>query len=81
MDKRSQKARQILPAGAVYWEWDAEDEFEEQAGGQWLVLDPKQKWNRAVAYGWRWHPEELAKLDYIRAAREEQRQRNASAGR
>jgi ribonuclease D len=70
-DKRSKRARQILPAGAVYWEWDAEDEFEEQAGGQWLVLDPLRKWNRTVAYGWRWHPGELARLERLSAARDE----------
>jgi hypothetical protein len=70
-DKRFKRARQILPAGAVYWEWDAEDEFEEQAGGQWPVLDPLRKWNRTLAYGWRWYPEELARLERLSAARDE----------
>mmetsp|Transcript_24465 Transcript_24465/g.55712 ORF Transcript_24465/g.55712 Transcript_24465/m.55712 type:complete len:105 (-) Transcript_24465:132-446(-) len=39
--RRSEK---VLPGGAVLWAWDADPEFEEAAGEQWLVLLPK-KWN------------------------------------
>ena len=38
-------AKKILPAGAVLWAWDADPEFDEPAGEQWLVLLPK-KWKR-----------------------------------
>ena len=60
-DKRSARAQQILPGGAVLWAWDADPEFEEAAGEQWLVLLPK-KWNPKThkqAYSWRYDPREL----------------------
>ena len=37
-DKRSKRAQKILPAGALLWAWDADPEFNEQAGEQWLIL-------------------------------------------
>ena len=43
-DKQSPRAKKLLPAGAVLWEWDADPEFDEPAGAQWLMLLPK-KWN------------------------------------
>eukprot|EP00966_Prymnesium_polylepis_P144173 3328508-Prymnesium_polylepis.1 len=43
-DKRSHRARKILPGGALLWAWDADPEFYEAAGEQWLVLLPS-KWN------------------------------------
>ena len=43
-DKRSSRAQKVLPAGAVLWAWDADPNFGEQAGEQWLMLLPK-KWN------------------------------------
>lgn len=58
-DKRSPRARKILPAGALLWAWDADPEFGEQPGGQWLILLP-DKWNRQVHYGWRFDPVQLA---------------------
>jgi hypothetical protein len=57
-DKRSARARKILPAGAVLWAWDADPEFDEQAGEEWLVLLPK-KWNKHVQYAWRFDLREL----------------------
>ena len=60
-DKRSKRARKILPAGAVLWAWDADPDFDEQAGEQWLILLPK-KWNPTThkqVYGWRYDPREL----------------------
>ena len=57
-DKRSPRARKILPAGALLWAWDADQEFGEQAGEQWLILLPN-KWNRQTHYGWRYDPAEL----------------------
>ena len=30
--KRSKRCKQILPAGAVLWAWDADPEFDEAAG-------------------------------------------------
>ena len=58
-DKRSARARKILPADALLWAWDADEEFDEKAGEQWLVLLP-DKWNKQVQYGWRFDPRELA---------------------
>ena len=56
--KRSKRARKVLPAGALLWAWDADPEFGEAAGEQWLILLPK-KWNKQVHYGWRYDPREL----------------------
>ena len=57
-DKRSSRARKILPGGALLWAWDADPERGEAAGEQWLILLPN-KWNRQVHYGWRYDPCEL----------------------
>ena len=57
-DKRSARARKILPAGALLWAWDADPEFDEPAGEQWLILRP-DKWKKQVHYGWRFDPREL----------------------
>ena len=64
-DKRSAKARTVMPGGAVLWAWDADPEFEEVAGEQWLVLLPK-KWNpktQEQVYSWRYDPRELGAAD------------------
>lgn len=58
-DKRSQRARDVLPAGALLWAWEADAEFDEPAGEKWLVLHP-QKWNKHVQYAWRYDPRELS---------------------
>ena len=58
-DKRSKRAKKILPAGALLWGWDADPEYEEEAGETWLILLPK-KWNKQVQYAWRFDPCELA---------------------
>ena len=58
-DTRSPRARKILPAGALLWAWDADAEYEEAAGEQWLILLPKN-WNKQVQYAWRYDPCELA---------------------
>jgi hypothetical protein len=60
-DKRSKRARTLLPAGAVLWEWDADPEFDEAAGQQWLLLLPN-KWNprkQGQVYSWRFDPREF----------------------
>ena len=57
-DKRSKQGKKLLPAGAVLWGWEADDEFKEQAGEQWLTLLPA-KYNQQVWYGWRYDPREL----------------------
>ena len=60
-DKRSSRAKKILPAGAVLWAWDADPEFDEAAGEQWLFLLAK-KWNpktQGQVYSWRYDPREL----------------------
>ena len=45
IDKRSPRAKTVLPTGVVLWAWDADPEFEEPAGEKWLALLPK-KWNK-----------------------------------
>ena len=47
-----------VPAGMVLWAWDADPQFGEAAGEQWLILLPK-KWNKHVHYGWHYDPREL----------------------
>ena len=45
----------------MLWAWDADPDFDEQAGEQWLILLPK-KWNLKThkqVYGWRYDPREL----------------------
>ena len=64
-DKRSKRARSVLPAGAVLWAWDADPEFDEAAGEQWLFLLPK-KWNPKThkqVYSWRYDPRELGAVE------------------
>ena len=39
-DKRSARAKKILPAGALLWAWEADGDREEAAGEQWLILLP-----------------------------------------
>lgn len=58
-DKRSSRAREVLPAGALLWAWDEDKEFDEPAGEKWLVLLPC-KWNKHVQYAWRFDPCELS---------------------
>ena len=43
----------------MLWAWDADAEYDEAAGEQWLVLRPSN-WNRHVQYAWRYDPCELA---------------------
>jgi hypothetical protein len=55
----------ILPAGAVLWEWAADERFGEQAGQQWLVLNP-ERWNQSSRqYGWRYDARELAAREAV----------------
>ena len=56
--KKSKRARDILPAGALLWAWEADPSFDEPAGEKWMVLLP-EKWNRQVKYAWRFDPCEL----------------------
>jgi hypothetical protein len=66
--KRTAASRSILPAGAVYWEWEADAERKEVAGADFLILNP-EKWSpaRAVANAWRYSPSELRRLAAERA--------------
>ena len=49
VDKRSARAKKILPRGFVLWGWDADPEYDEREGAEWLNLHPK-KWNAHVQY-------------------------------
>jgi hypothetical protein len=66
--KRTAASRSILPAGAVYWEWEVDAERKEVAGAEFLILNP-EKWSpaRAVANAWRYSPSELRRLAAERA--------------
>ena len=57
-DKRSPRAREILPAGALLWAWEADVDRDKLAGEKWLILLPK-KWNRHVKFAWRFDPCEM----------------------
>lgn len=57
-DTRSSRAKAILPCGFVLWGWDADPEYDEREGQEWLQLHPK-KWNADAQYVWRWDPREL----------------------
>lgn len=57
-DRRSKRARMVLPAGALLWAWDADPTYGECAGEEWLVLLPC-KWGKHLQYGWRYDPCEL----------------------
>ena len=57
-DKRSARCKNFLPAGAILWAWEADADYDEAAGEQWLVLLPS-KWNAQVQYAWRYDPCEL----------------------
>ena len=52
------RARKTLPAGALLWAWEADPEYNEQAGEKWLILLP-DKWNGQTQYSWRFDPCEL----------------------
>ena len=45
--KRTERCTSTLPAGALLWAWDADAEFDERAGEQWIVLHP-DKFNKHV---------------------------------
>ena len=57
-DKKTVRGKKLLPAGALLWAWDADPDFEEAAGEQWMILLPK-KWKQQQVYSWRFDPREL----------------------
>ena len=57
-DKRSKRTQSILPAGALLWAWEADADFGEEAGEQWLLLKP-DKFNKQTQYAWRYDGCEL----------------------
>ena len=63
----------------MLWAWDADPEFDEAAGEQWLILLPK-KWNPTThkqVYSWRFDPRELGAA---RAASPDGRRKNMRRG-
>ena len=48
--------------------WDADPDFDETAGEEWLILLP-QKWNCHVQYAWRYDPCELQAQSSARGTR------------
>ena len=65
-DKTSARAKKILPAGALLWAWDADPEYDEQAGEKWLVLLPN-KWNKQVQYACGLTTSSFQKMRYSRS--------------
>ena len=63
-DTKTKLGKALLPAGAVLWGWEADEEFKEQAGEQWLTLLPK-KFNQQVWYGWRYDPRSLVQAPAV----------------
>ena len=59
-DTKSPRHKKILPAGAVLWAWEADATYDEEAGEEWLFLQP-EKWNKHVQYAWRFDPCELVR--------------------
>ena len=59
----SKHARALAPRGMLLVEWDPDPaRGEERATQCWYLLDPK-KWNADHTHrAWRYHPEQLAKL-------------------
>eukprot|EP00965_Chrysotila_dentata_P197674 6178329-Pleurochrysis_carterae.AAC.1 len=51
-DKRSERARTLLPAGALKLKWPEDAEREEPESYSWTILHPN-KWNRDVQNAWR----------------------------
>ena len=79
-DKRSSRAKLILPAGMVLWAWDADPQFEEPAGSKWLALLPK-KFNKQQVYSWRLAPSEFGRAAAPQSAAARPRNlRRADAG-
>ena len=48
-----------MPAGALLWAWEADAQYDEKAGEQWMVLHP-DKFNKHVQYAWRFDPCDIA---------------------
>ena len=77
-DKTTKMGKKLLPAGAVLWAWEADAEFDEEPGEEWLTLR-KDKFNEQVWYGWRLDPRELVARQ-PGAARTPEAQRGARRG-
>ena len=54
--------------------WDADPEFDEPAGDEWLCILPK-KWNKQQVYSWRYDPREFSAAA---APQADPRRRNAA---
>jgi hypothetical protein len=65
-DKRPRARTKLLEAGALLWAWDADPEYDEKAGEEWLLLKPKH-FNKPVEYGWRFDPCEMGSHSAPRA--------------
>ena len=63
-DMRSKQGKKLMPAGAVLWEWEADEEFKEEVGEKWLTLLPT-KFNKQVWYGWRYDPLPLVRAPAV----------------
>eukprot|EP00965_Chrysotila_dentata_P125423 4146849-Pleurochrysis_carterae.AAC.1 len=61
-DKKSERARTLLPAGAIRFKWPADPERDEPESYTWTILHPA-KWNKDVQNAWRWAPFELERVE------------------
>ncbi|KAL1525764.1 hypothetical protein AB1Y20_020607 [Prymnesium parvum] len=61
-DKKSQRCRKVLPAGALRIKWPADISFDEDESYAWCRLNPKN-FNKDVHLGWRFAGSELKRLE------------------
>ena len=57
-DKKSDRCKNILPAGMIRMRWPEDKERHEKESFTWNVLHPA-KWNKDTHLGWRWDASEL----------------------
>lgn len=59
--RKSKRAKDALPAGAVRIRWPADADYDERETLVWSILNPSD-WCKDVHLGWRWAPSELERL-------------------
>lgn len=73
-DKRTQRCRKILPAGAVRIKFPQDIDFDESEHFVWCILNPKH-FNQEVHLGWRLTAKELLKREARLVEQADKRQR------
>eukprot|EP00965_Chrysotila_dentata_P083559 2756690-Pleurochrysis_carterae.AAC.4 len=60
-DKKTERARTLLPARAIHFFWPADPERDEPERYKWTILNPV-KWNKDVQNAWLWVSFELERV-------------------